>query len=91
MLQDFFGTTAPVFGDVASSAFNWMTERDKAKYEAEWRRIQAMQAADIAAAYGAASTAQVAITQATSQRTMTALLVVAAVLILFRIRPTAND
>lgn len=91
MLQELFGTTAPAFGAVGESAFRWMSERDRAKYEAEWRTIQAAQAGQIAQAYGNASAAQVAITQASSQRTMTALIVMAAVLILFRIRPTANN
>jgi hypothetical protein len=68
-----------------------MGERDRAKAEANWRAIQATQAADIARAYGAASVAQTAITQAQSNRTFTALLVVGMILILFRIRPTAND
>lgn len=89
--EDILGSTASEFTGVGEAALRWMSERDRAKYEADWRRIQATQAADIARAYGAASVAQTAITQAQSNRTFTALLVVAGLLILFRIRPTAND
>jgi hypothetical protein len=89
--EDVLGAPASDFTDLGSSAFRWMGERDRAKAEANWRAIQATQAADIARAYGAASVAQTAITQAQSNRTFTALLVVGMILILFRIRPTAND
>lgn len=89
--EDILGAPASEFTGIGEAAFRWMGESTRAKYEADWRRIQATQAADIARAYGAASVAQTAITQAQSNRTFTALLVVAGLLILFRIRPTAND
>ena len=89
--EDVLGAPANEFSGIGEAAFRWMGESARAKYEADWRRIQATQAADIARAYGAASVAQTAITQAQSNRTFTALLVVGMILILFRIRPTAND
>ena len=89
--EDILGAPATEFSGIGEAAFRWMGEKERAKYEADWRRIQATQAADIARAYGAASVAQTAITQAQSNRTFTALLVVGMILILFRIRPTAND
>lgn len=89
--EDILGAPANEFEGIGNAAFAWMSARDRAKYEREWRSIQATQAGEIARAYGQASVAQVAITQAQSNRTFTALLVVGMILILFRIRPTAND
>jgi hypothetical protein len=89
--EDILGAPATEFTGIGEAAFAWMSAKDKAKYEREWRLMQASQAAEIARAYGSASVAQTAITQAQSNRTFTALLVVGMILILFRIRPTAND
>jgi hypothetical protein len=90
MLEEFFGDTADDVAGVAGSAFRWMSERDRARYEAQWRTAQAQQAGAVAAAYGASSAASVAITSAASQRTTTIIMIMAVVLILFRIRPTGN-
>lgn len=89
--EEVLGAPATEFTGIGEAAFRWMGAKDRAKYEAEWRLMQASQAGEIARAYGSASVAQTAITQAQSNRTFTALLVVGMILILFRIRPTAND
>jgi hypothetical protein len=89
--EEVLGAPATEFTGIGEAAFAWMGAKDRAKYESEWRLMQASQASEIARAYGSASVAQTAITQAQSNRTFTALLVVGMILILFRIRPTAND
>ena len=91
MLEGLFGGTVDEFADVGRGAFAWLSERDRARYEAQWRTEQARQAGAVAAAYGQASAAAAAVQARSSERTMVALLVMAGVLILFRIRPTAND
>ena len=91
IFESLLGAPASEFQDIGTAAFQWLGARDRAKYEASWREIQATQAGEIARAYGQASVAQTAITQAQSNRTFTALLVVGMIVILFRIRPTANN
>lgn len=87
----FFGGTEDEFAGVANSAFRWMATRDQARYDAQWRTEQARHAAEVARAYGETSAAQVAITQANQSRTTIIIMAVLAVVVLFRIRPTAND
>jgi hypothetical protein len=78
-------------GDVAGAAFRWMGERDRAKYETQAAQAWAQSYATAAPAIAAGQVATATTIQAQQNRLLIAGMAILAVVVLFRIRPTANN
>lgn len=87
LFGDSFLSTA---GTLGGQAFGWLGERDRARYQAQvgqaWASAYAAAAPGVAAAQGAAAVAQ----SQGRDKLFLAGFAILAVVVLFRIRPTAN-
>ena len=77
-------------GDIGQAAFAWMGQRDAAKYNARSEQAWAAAYAQAAPAIASAQGATAVTVSAQQSRLMLAGFAILAVVVLFRIRPTAN-
>lgn len=77
-------------GDLGTAAFQWMGARDRARYESDAAKAWANAYASAAPAIAAGQAATATTIAAQQSRLMLAGFAILAVVVLFRIRPTAN-
>ena len=85
--MDWLGTV----GSLGNSAFNWMSSRDQARYSAQEAEAWAAAYAAAAPSVAAAQTAGAVSISAGRDKLLIAGFAILAVVVLFRIRPTANN